>query len=609
MLLSRFWYLFLAVTAAAAVGAALLAQGIINRQSGLQVGDQLRRDRLELEAVLRLEARSRLDRIAFITVDAKIGEVLQKARGVQAPEQLWKLNGELKEVLRGHIDRLAEVAAGGGTDAERRQRVAPAIVIAVDGGGRIVAQLGPLEMNRPGTGLGTFPLVRRAMQGYVRDDVWLYDRRVYRMAARPVIYQGEYVGAIIHGYRYDQSFAQTLSENLGDATIGFFYGTDLLASYSPPSQTRAPSETQLAVPLRAVLGEPKFARGERTDAIELKGGGLAVYSLVTGSAAFANVGYAIARPRKLLGSPLELFENATSQEVKSLPFVALFGGAIGLAVLGLLFVYLERDVPLRRLLRKLSDVAKDDRDRLIITEWRGLARKLADQINQAINRQVEKAALQSPTPKKKINLDEILGPTPSEQGAGAFFSFAQDGPGASDGGSRAAEEVPEAPPPLDEPPASQKLDLPPPPPPHRPGASPQGPSITSKGPPPPPPPRGRAASSTDTAKAAAPSTEQALPVPVATAPTVREPSDAEGAEPFDEVEHFKQVFEEYIKTRKDCGESVDGISFEKFLVTVRKNRDQIIAKHGAIAARFTVYVKEGKAALKATPIKKSLTTS
>lgn len=594
MLLSRFWYLFLSVTAAAAVGAALLAQGIINRQSDLQVSDQLRRDRLELEAVLRLEARSRLDRIAFITVDGKVGEVLQKARGVQEPDQLWKLNGQLKEALRGHIDRLAEVAAGGGTVEERRQRVTPAIAIAVDGSGRIIAQLGPLEMNRPGTGLGTFPLVRRAMQGYVRDDVWLYDRRVYRMAARPVIYQGEYVGAIIHGYRYDRSFAQTLSENLGDVTIAFFYGTDLLASYSPPSQTRAPSETQLAAPLRTVLDEPKFAKGERTSAIELQGGGLAVYSQVTGSAAFANVGYAIARPRKLLGSPKELFENASSQEVKALPFVALIGGAVGLAVLGLLFVFLERDVPLRRLLRKLADVSKDERDRLIITEWRGLARKIADQVNLAIDRQVEKAASQAPSSKKKINLDEILGPTPGEQGADAFFSFANDVQGTSDARSGTAEEVPEAPPPLDAPPQSPKRDLPPPAP--KPG--------TPKGPPPPPPAvRGRAAAATDTTKAAAP-TEHILPV--ATTATVRETFDEATVELFDEAEHFKQVYEQYIKTRKECGESVDGISFEKFLVTVRKNRDQIIAKHNAKAARFAVYIKEGKAALKATPIKKSV---
>lgn len=597
MLLSRFWYLFLAVTAATAVGAAWLAQGIINHRSDLQVADQLRRDRLELEAVLRLEARSRLDRVAFITVDAKVGEVLQKARGIQDPDKLWKLNGHLKEVMRGHIDRLAEVAGGGGTVEQRRERVAPAIAIAVDAGGRIIAQLGPLEMNRPGTSLATFPLVKRALQGYIRDDVWLYDRRVYRMAARPVIYVGEYVGAIIHGYRYDRAFAQTLSQNLGDATIAFFSGTELLTSFSPQSGADSAIEAQIAAPLREVLNEPKFLKGERTDPMELQGGSYAVYSLVTGSASNSNVGYAIARPRKLLRSPEQLFENASREEVRALPFGYLISGAIGLALLGLLFVFLERDLPLRRFLRKLSEITNDERDRLIITEWRGLSRKVADQINQAIDRQVEKSAETAPSSRKKINLDEILGPIPSEPGSDAFFTFASGEQRPAEPSADAAPLV--APPPA--PPQSQKHDLPPPPP--KPGASPVGPAA-AKPPPPPLPPRGRTAS--EQRVVTAPLTPQSQSAEGAVG---RESAEEAGVEAFDEEAHFKQVYEQYLKTRKDCGESIEGITYDKFLVTIRKNRDQIIAKHNAKSARFTVYVKEGKAALKATPIKKWMTVS
>jgi hypothetical protein len=375
---------------------------------------------------------------------------------------------------------------------------------------------------------------------------------------------------------------------LGDVTIAFFYGTDLLASYSPPTQTNAPSESQLAAPLRDVISQPKFAKGERTAALELPGNGLAVYSLVTGSAATSNVGYAVARPRKLLATPVALFENASSQEVRALPFVLLVGGALGLAGLGLLFIFLERDLPLSRFLRRLSEISKDERDRLIITEWRGIGRRIAEHINQAIDRQVEKAA-SSPSVKKKINLDEILGPTPGQQESEAFFGFAR-GESAS---SSDFDSFP-APPPPDavEPP---KRDLPPPPP--KPGASPP-PSAAAPKPPPPPRVKGAAIAATKPAAAE--------PIgPIATA-TIRDTVDESAAEAFDEEEHFKQVYDQYIKTRKECGESVDGIDFDKFLVTVRKNRDQIVAKHNAKAARFTVYVKEGKAALKATPIKKSM---
>ena len=86
-------------------------------------------------------------------------------------------------------------------------------------------QLGPLEANPPGAGLGTFPLVKRALQGYVRDDVWVYDRRVYRVAARPVMAGSEYAGAIVHGYRLEKALPEKLSTYLGGATIAFFNGS------------------------------------------------------------------------------------------------------------------------------------------------------------------------------------------------------------------------------------------------------------------------------------------------------------------------------------------------------------------------------------------------
>lgn len=67
--------------------------------------------------------------------------------------------------------------------------------------------------------------------------------------------------------------------------------------------------------------------------------------------------------------------------------------------------------------------------------------------------------------------------------------------------------------------------------------------------------------------------------------------------------HFRSVFDQFVDTKKQCGESTAGLTFEKFEKTLRKNRDQILTQHGARTVRFTVYVKEGKAALKATPVR------
>ena len=81
-------------------------------------------------------------------------------------------------------------------------------------------------------------------------------------------------------------------------------------------------------------------------------------------------------------------------------------------------------------------------------------------------------------------------------------------------------------------------------------------------------------------------------------------SSASPAPAQSEDAHFREVFEQYLATRKQCGESTAELTFDKFVVTLRKNRDQILgSRPDALGVRFTVYVKEGKAALKASPTK------
>ena len=50
-------------------------------------------------------------------------------------------------------------------------------------------------------------------------------------------------------------------------------------------------------------------------------------------------------------------------------------------------------------------------------------------------------------------------------------------------------------------------------------------------------------------------------------------------------------------------ENTAGLTYQKFSEKLVKNRDDLMAKTGCKEVRFTVYVKEGKAALKATPVK------
>jgi len=63
------------------------------------------------------------------------------------------------------------------------------------------------------------------------------------------------------------------------------------------------------------------------------------------------------------------------------------------------------------------------------------------------------------------------------------------------------------------------------------------------------------------------------------------------------------VHQEFLRLRTDCGESVDGLTWERFRDKLRKNRDALAQKYACRTVRFQVYVKDGKAALKATPIR------
>ena len=73
--------------------------------------------------------------------------------------------------------------------------------------------------------------------------------------------------------------------------------------------------------------------------------------------------------------------------------------------------------------------------------------------------------------------------------------------------------------------------------------------------------------------------------------------------PTDDTALWLAVYEDFIRTKKQCGEATDGLTYEKFSHTLKKNRDALIQRHGCKRVKFSVYVKEGRASLKATPVK------
>jgi hypothetical protein len=66
---------------------------------------------------------------------------------------------------------------------------------------------------------------------------------------------------------------------------------------------------------------------------------------------------------------------------------------------------------------------------------------------------------------------------------------------------------------------------------------------------------------------------------------------------------FRGLFDSYQAARRACGEATDKHTHAKFLERVLKNREEIIAKTGCKDVSFEAIIKEGKASLKATPIR------
>jgi hypothetical protein len=95
---------------------------------------------------------------------------------------------------------------------------------------------------------------------------------------------------------------------------------------------------------------------------------------------------------------------------------------------------------------------------------------------------------------------------------------------------------------------------------------------------------------------AVPPPPSALPSPPVAAPAVRQVENPEEA-------HFKEVFAQFLQTKKQCGEPIGGLTEDKFVEKLRKNTADLKGKYNCKSVRFQVYEKNGKAALKATPIK------
>ena len=66
---------------------------------------------------------------------------------------------------------------------------------------------------------------------------------------------------------------------------------------------------------------------------------------------------------------------------------------------------------------------------------------------------------------------------------------------------------------------------------------------------------------------------------------------------------MKRLYRAYVSAKKRTGESTDGLTYDRLLRTLQKQVPTIQARTGCKRVDFKIEIKQGKAILKAIPIK------
>ncbi len=601
-MLSRLWYLVLALAVGGALAGAFLNKSAASREAEFQLEEQLRRDRIEAELWMRLDARLRLDALATIAVEPEVRQTLRSSSG-RAGTPGTAVRNRLSQKLNELNTKLEE---GKGD-----------LVFALDTEGEVVATL---DKNAMGSEqLDKMPLVQDALRGFMRDDVWVYNGEVYRMAARPVFDGGRYVGAVVHGMLIRDELAKRLGSKLPNASLVFFFRDRLIASHV--GGANAPSSAELKNGMAAALAEMAASEGS----VEVSERTRLIGSSIRGGAAHAQVGYIIGRRGSTVGLG-GLFANTFQEDVASLPWLVVVGIPLLLLLLGLFLLYLEHDKAVKILRKTSESLAKSELGSLPEGELRRHYRKIAENLNVALRAGV--GFKEDASKRAAVDLDQILSNTRDSTDTG-YFGFGAEAPTAKQVSLDSEPELevkPAA--------ASTKDALPTAPPNGTPTARPNGASKARPQRSPSSRPKrapsswpARAPSSRHQAVATIRHSEDNL-TPAPDDPPTRPNAILDDYAGFDEPEentqvkhvpqelieasapavqgeetHFREVFEQFVAMQKECGAPVSGLTFDKFVRKLHAARDQVMKRHNAPAVHFTVYVKEGRAALKASPVK------
>ncbi|HEY3822417.1 MAG TPA: MXAN_5187 family protein [Polyangiaceae bacterium] len=632
MILSRVWYVLLGLAVAVALYVVYIAVGQYDRQATRALKEGLASDSQTVEWALKIDARRRLDALLAGSVDSTLQQALVAANATK--------DGKVPETAKVSAKKALNTV-NEAIPADWRDDA----MFAVDRDGQVVAALGFDQVQgNDDFELGGYPAVNDALHGWLRDDVWLLGSKMYVVVARPVEYDATQrpAGAIVGLKEVNQRFAADLAKRTRTA-LAFFVGGSRVAGGVGAEGFDEEKLDAVGADL-AKIDDKTYGDGGRSEVRMLTDDLGAMYARLPGDVWTQGGGFAVARSKRPLAGPLGFLANADDKDKANVPWFLLIGVVLLAGVLGIAMTVFEHTLPLRELLMQAERLKVGAMDGLQVARFRGSYRLAAQALNQGMERSIEKAG---GVTRKPADLESIIGPVPAQPAMSAF-SFPM-----ADGGSSPMMQPPSTPfvppAPTTQPMASTSSVARPtpvmatglagfPPPAAAPGPPPAQRPPPNLGRPGTPPPTAHAAP-TPSAPGAAPPPPPASapkpppplsganqaarpPAPPPAPPPEPPPSDEDddatmvGAVPAellaqatgehraaDDTALWVAVYEDFIRTKKQCGEATDGLTYEKFSHTLKKNRDALIQRHGCKRVKFSVYVKEGRASLKATPVK------
>ncbi len=581
MFFSKIWTLLLTVFSILVTVAFLLSGRPAEYRLAESLEKQLDVAQGLIDMHLRNEARKRLDVVSAMGKDPKIVKPLLALQAA-TPDQ--SAQGKLASALR---------------RAAKKSGLSAAVVAVTDATGRVRARVG--GGGRKGDSLAGLPEVKAALKGRCLDNTALRGKQLYWIYVCPVRQARigapvKLAGAIRVEVPIDKEFVKDLlgvigqSEEKAAKSRGkkkkakkkkatklnielCFFARNRPVACSKDAKLWRTKGPEVYKKHEKEIEDPTILRSPAVSVSSSQGRFLMIVGKLRGSASGHGDFWAILW-RVPEGTGRMAFLSGKiprSYLLKDFPWVLVIGGGILALILGLFLIVWEGDLPLGRLLKQARSVAAAEQPKVDETKFRGKFGLLAIAVNEAIEQAMEKGSGQPAIHKK--NLDAILGDL---QPALATEDYAPP-PAAPTGKNESTGPQPPLPPLPSDPPAEPgPLD------PVVPPAQPFGGTDAVR----------PATLHRDAAPAASSFDEFSGP----SAPA------ADGISPDVEA-HFKKVFEQFVETKKQCGEDVSGVTYEAFRVKLVKNRSQIMASQGCRDVSFRVHVKNGKAALKATPIK------